>query len=170
MINSKIEKSINSQINEEINSAYIYLSMASYLESKGLKGFANWMNVQVLEELSHAKKLQNFLLERDGKVELEAIPKPIKDWKSVINVFKEAYNHEQYITSCINKMLKLSRVQEDYATEGMLQWFVSEQVEEEANVSEIVGKLQAIKESNDGILFLDKELSTRVFIDETKAN
>lgn len=169
MINPKIEKELNKQINEEINSAYIYMSMAAYLDSKGWKGFANWMNVQSLEELTHANKIKNFLLERGGTVVLDSIPKPITDWSSVTNVFSEAYKHEQHITECINKLVKLSREETDYATEAMLQWFVNEQVEEESNVLEILEKLKSIKESNEGMLFLDKESSVRVFVDETKS-
>ena len=168
MIKSKVEKLINKQIYEEINSAYIYMSMANYLESKGWKGFAQWMKIQVQEELSHAKKFQDYLLERDGKVILETIPKPIQDWKSVTNVFAEAYKHEQHITECINNMVKQTRAENDYATEGLLQWFINEQVEEEANTSEIYEKLKAIKESQHALLFLDKELGSRVFIDSTQ--
>jgi len=163
MINEKIEKAFNEQINNEIFSAYLYYSMSAYFHSIGLDGMAQWMKVQALEELTHAQKFFDHIVERDGRVELGAIEKPQIEWKSPLEAFEAAYKHEQFITGKINELMKLSRDENDYASQGMLQWFVDEQVEEEASTSKIAQQLQMINDSPNALLMLDRELGTRVF-------
>jgi len=163
MINKKIEKAFNEQINNEIFSAYLYYSMSAYFHSIGLDGMAQWMQVQALEELTHAQKFFDHIVERDGRVELRAIEKPQVEWKSPLEAFEAAYKHEQFITGKINELMKLSREENDYASQGMLQWFVDEQVEEEASTSKIAQQLRMINDNPNALLMLDRELGTRAF-------
>lgn len=160
-LNKKVETALNSQINAEFYSAYIYLSMAVYFENANLKGFANWMNVQAHEEWEHGKKILDYILERGGQVSLKAIEKPPVKWKSPLAVFQDAYNHEQKVTRLIENLYKLAKSEKDYATEIMLQWFITEQVEEEASASEIVEKLKLVENKENGLLMLDRELAQR---------
>jgi ferritin len=163
MLSEKMQEAINIQINKEIYSAYLYLSMAAYCDSINLKGFASWMTVQVQEELSHAQKLFNYLPERGGKVILQPIDGPETEWESPLALFKHVYEHEQFVTSLINGLVKLAREEEDYATESFLKWFIDEQVEEEASASEVVEKIKLAGDRGGGIFMLDKELGARVF-------
>jgi len=163
MINEKVRKAFNEQINHEIFSAYLYYSMAAYFHSLGLDGMAQWMRVQVLEELEHAQKFFDHIVERDGKVELGAVEKPQAEWESPLDAFKAAYKHEQFITGKINELMKLSREENDYASQSMLQWFVDEQVEEEASTSKIAQQLEMVKDSPNALLMLDRELGARVY-------
>jgi ferritin len=166
-LSKNIENALNKQINEEIFSSYLYLSMSADFENKNLKGFANWMKVQASEEMTHAMKLYNFVLERGCKIELESIKKPQTNWKSPLQAFSDALNHEQFITNCINNLVNTAQKEKDHATSNMLQWFVDEQVEEEANADEILSKLKLIKDNTSSLFMLDKELQARVFVDET---
>jgi ferritin len=168
MLSKKLEKTINEQINEELFSAYIYLSMSAWFETQNLKGFANWMYIQYQEEVTHAMKFFRYINERGGQVILEAVQKPETDWKNPFLAFEETLKHEKHITSKINNLVTIARVEKDYATESFLAWYVDEQVEEEANAMEILAQLKMIGESKTGLLMLDKELSTRVFVDATK--
>lgn len=163
MIKEKIEEVINQQINAELYSGYLYLSMASYFESKNLNGFANWMHVQNLEEQSHAMKFYQYLNERGGRVKLMPIDGPKLEWKSPIEAFEDAYEHEQKVTAMINNMVEIAWAEKDHATYNMLQWFVDEQVEEEASALEIVEKLKMIGDAPGVMYMLDKEMSARVF-------
>lgn len=163
MIKEKIEEVINQQINAELYSGYLYLSMASYFESNNLNGFANWMHVQNLEEQSHAMKFYHYLNERGGRVKLMPIDGPKLEWKSPIEAFEDAYEHEQKVTAMINNMVEIAWAEKDHATYNMLQWFVDEQVEEEASALEIVEKLKMIGDAPGVMYMLDKEMSTRVF-------
>lgn len=163
MIKEKIEEVINQQINAELYSGYLYLSMASYFESINLNGFANWMHVQNLEEQSHAMKFYHYLNERGGRVKLLPIDGPKQDWKSPIEAFQDAYEHEQKVTAMINNMVEIAWAEKDHATYNMLQWFVDEQVEEEASTLEIVEKLKMIGDAPGAMYMLDKEMGTRVF-------
>lgn len=167
MVNEKIRKAFNEQINHELFSAYLYYSMAAYFHSIGLDGMAQWMRVQVLEELTHAQKFFDHIVERDGKVELGAIEKPQVEWKSPLDAFQAAYKHEQFITGKINELMKLSQEENDYASQSMLQWFVDEQVEEEASTSKIANQLEMVGDNPNALLMLDKELGTRVFVPPT---
>lgn len=163
VIKEKIQDAVNRQINREIYSAYLYLSMQSYFESVSLKGFANWMKIQVQEEWSHAMKLYDYLFQRGGRVILQPIEVPPSEWSSPLDVFEKTYEHEQAVTSLINDLVELSDSEKDHATYNMLQWFVSEQVEEEDNVSNLIEKIKLMKDAPGGLFMLDKELATRVF-------
>ncbi|PWJ96563.1 ferritin [Oceanotoga teriensis] len=157
-INEKMEKALNEQINKELFSAYLYQSMAAYFESKSLKGFANWLDVQASEEKIHARKIYDFINERGGRVLLKAIEEPKHDWDNVQAAFKDALAHEQFITDSINKLVDLAIELSDHATNNFLQWFVAEQVEEEATATEIVDRLELIDENVMALLRMDESL------------
>ncbi|MCI1741806.1 MAG: ferritin [Prevotella sp.] len=163
MLNKEIEKALNEQINAEMWSAYLYLSMAAYCHSIRQTGTARWFEVQFKEEQDHAKILFNYIIRRDGRVVLGAIVTVPKEWKSVHEMFENALKHEQGITKKINDLVALAKRENDYATESMLQWFIDEQVEEEDNARDIIDKLDMIKEDGFGIYMLDKELGGRVY-------
>ncbi|MDN5341631.1 ferritin [Oceanotoga sp. DSM 15011] len=160
-INEKMEKALNEQINKELFSAYLYQSMAAYFESKSLKGFANWLDVQASEEKIHARKIYDFINERGGRVLLKAIEEPKHDWDNVQAAFKDALAHEQFITDSINKLVDLAIELSDHATNNFLQWFVAEQVEEEATATEIVDRLELIDENVMALLRMDESLGVR---------
>ena len=163
MITKKIQAGFNEQINHEFYSAYLYLSMAAYFHSLNLEGFASWMRVQTKEETAHAMKFLDHLRDRGARVELEAIDKPKMKWTSPLDAFKAAYEHEKFITGRINGLYKLAEKGADYAAKVFLDWFVKEQVEEEASASNIVQMLGRIKDSGAGLIMLDKELGKREF-------
>ena len=163
MIGKKVEKAFNAQINAEMFSAYLYLSMSAYFESENLSGFAGWMKVQAQEEMVHAMKLYGFINERGGRVTLEAIDAPQKKWTSPLAAFEGAYEHEQKITSLINGLVDIASAEKDHASGIFLQWFVSEQVEEEASADEIVQKLKLMGKAPGGLFMLDREMSQRTF-------
>jgi len=163
MINKKMEEALNAQVNAELYSAYLYLSMAAYFESIDLAGFANWMRIQFQEEQLHAFKLYDHIIGRGGRVDLKAIDKPPSKWDSPLAIFEATLEHEQKVTALINDLVYLARREKDNATEIFLQWFVSEQVEEEDNAGKIVGQLKLIKNSPQAMFMIDKEMSQRVF-------
>ena len=164
MISAKMEKSINEQINAELYSAYLYLSMKAYFESENLKGFANWMDVQNKEETFHAMKFYTFLADRGGKIKLTSIGGPKTEWKSPLEVFEDVLAHEIKVTKLINNLVDLAITEKDHASNALLQWYVTEQVEEEMNADNIVRQLKLMGEAPGGIFMLDKELATRVFV------
>jgi len=161
VLKKEMEEALNEQLKWELYSAYLYLSMAAYFEDIGLEGFAHWMKAQTAEELMHAMKFYKFIFERDGRVILQEIPKPPSEWESPEAVFEFAYKHEQEVTSRINKLMSLAKKLEDYATENFLNWFVEEQVEEEASFKALLNKLKLIKNDPQALFYLDKELSQR---------
>jgi ferritin len=163
MIKTNIQEAFNKQINAELYSAYLYLSMSAYFESASLPGLANWMRVQAQEEVSHAMKFYSFIVERGGKVTLKAIEGPPVKWNSPLHAFEAAYKHEQKVTGLINGLVDLALKEKDHASHVFLQWFVSEQVEEEASADEIVQKLKRIKNAPHALYMLDKEMGQRVF-------
>ena len=163
MISKKMEDALNGQLNAEFYSAYLYLSMAAYFESTDLSGFANWMRVQNQEELFHAMKFYNYILERGGKVPLQPIEAPSSQWDCPLDVIEATLTHEQKVTGLINELIYLARDQKDNASEIFLQWFVTEQVEEEDNVSKVLGQLKLIKDSMQALFIMDKEMAQRVF-------
>jgi len=163
MIGKKIRDAFNEQIQHETYSAYLYLSMVAYFHDRGFDGMAQWMRVQAMEELTHAMKFFDHIMGRGGSVELLAIEKPPKTWKSPLDAFKAALKHEQFITGKINELTALSNAQKDFASQSMLQWFVDEQVEEEANATKNVQMLEMVGDSGNGMLMLDRELGTRTF-------
>ncbi|MEN6384849.1 MAG: ferritin [Phycisphaerales bacterium] len=161
MISEKMVKALNEQVNAELYSAYIYSAMEAYFLSINLDGFANWMCIQAKEEQTHAEKFYKYINERNGRIELEAIAKPQKDWKNALDVFEAAYKHEQYVTGRINSLVELARSEKDYATESFLKWFIDEQVEEEANALKIVETLKMVKDSTGSLLMLDHQMAKR---------
>ena len=163
MISKKIEDTINAQINEELFSAYLYLSMSAYFERISLKGFANWMRIQAQEEQFHAMKFFDYLNERGGEVELLVIEKPANSWESILNVFEETLKHEEHITSKINDLAKIALEENDFASQNFLQWYIDEQVEEEATASEILEQIRFLGENKHGLLMLDREFKSRVY-------
>ena len=161
MISVKMQKALNTHLNEEFYSSYLYLSMAAYFEAKNLKGFANWMRLQSTEEQLHGMKFFDFILQKGGKVTLTQIGEPKVEWKSISEVFSDTLKHEQKISGLINKLVDVAMTEKDYATNTFLQWFVTEQVEEEANVEEIIQKIEMIGDNKSGLYMLDNELGTR---------
>ena len=161
MLNKKIEDAFNDQINAELFSSYLYLAMSAHLEDTAMKGMARWMKFQAKEEMEHAMKFVDFIAERGGRVVYKGIETPQGEWNSPLEIFKAAYEHEQYISKRINDLMELAIPEKDFASQVFLQWFVSEQVEEEANADEIVKKLEMIGEGRNGIYMLDRELGQR---------
>lgn len=164
MLNTKIQKAINDQINEELYSSYLYLAMAAHLSNIGLNGFANWMNIQVQEEMNHAKFFFDFVLERGGKIELDQIAKPKSEWANITEIFKETVAHEKHISSRINDIATLALEEKDHATASFLRWFIDEQVEEEATAEDWLNKLKLTKAEGTALFFLDQEAAKRVFV------
>ncbi len=167
MIDKKMEKAINDQINAELYSAYLYLSMVAYFEDENLPGMATWMTAQAQEEVAHAMKFFDYINERGGRVILEAIEKPDIEWGSPLAVFEAAYKHEQYVTGRINDLVDIAEEVKDRATFNFLQWYVEEQVEEESSADEIVQKLKRIGDKSGMLYMLDKELGGRIFTPPT---
>ena len=166
-MNNLICQAVNKQINEEFFSSYLYLSMAGFFESQNLKGFANWMRVQAKEENDHAMGLYNHLLERGGKVELGEIKKPTTEFPNVLTVFEETLKHEQYITKLIHELYELTYTEKDFALQSFLKWYIDEQVEEEANVQELIEKIKMLGGKGDALYLLDRELLTRNYVQAT---
>jgi len=163
MIGKKMEQAINDQVREETYSAYLYWSMSAWFETLNLAGFANWMQVQTQEELLHATKFRQFLLDRGGAVRLQAIAEPPHTWKSPLAAFEAALKHEEHITGCINKLMAVARKENDNAAVILLDWFVNEQVEEEKNADSMARSLKLVGDNGHGVLMLDREAGARVF-------
>jgi len=168
MITEKLEKAVNYQINRELFSEYYYLSMASYFNSTGLSGFENFFLVQVEEERFHAMKMYRFLNEKGGRVALDAIEAPKTVFNSPIEVFQLAFDHEKLVSSLINDLMDLAISENDHAAKNFLNWFVEEQVEEEASMETILNKLKLINGEGHGLLMMDGELGQRVFTPPVK--
>ncbi len=158
-----MQEVLNEQINEELYSAYLYLSMSAYFLSINLNGFANWMRVQAQEELMHAMKFYDFINERGGRIRLLAAKEPPMEWESPLAAFEDACRHEQYISGRIDALVNLAAEEKDHATGIFLQWFVTEQVEEEASADEVVQKLKLMGDHRGGLFMMDRELGQRVF-------
>ncbi|HBT38948.1 MAG: Ferritin Dps family protein [Thermotoga sp. 50_1627] len=161
MIPKEIEKAFNEQIKKELDSAYLYLSMAAYFEHENLEGMAHWMKKQAQEEVGHAMKFFEHINERGGRVELHALDEPKKDWASPLEAFKHTYDHEQKVTASINNLVELAKKLNDNASLVFLNWFVNEQIEEEANAQKILSLLERIEDNFAGIIMLDTELAKR---------
>ncbi|EPR37586.1 Ferritin Dps family protein [Desulfovibrio sp. X2] len=162
MLHKDIEKAINDQIKWEFWSGYLYLSMSSWFASKGLAGFAGWMKNQSGEELFHAMKMFDYVNERGGHAVLQTVDAPPSEWKSVLDALKTGLAHEGEVTARINALVDTAVKHKDHATSNFLQWFVAEQVEEEASFSDVVNKLELVGDGS-ALYMLDKELATRVF-------
>lgn len=162
MKSKKMEAALNKQINEELHSAYVYLAMAAEADRMKLPGFVNWFKMQYQEELAHADRIFNFILERDGEVELEAIAQPTigKD-ETPLSLFEKALEHEQHISQCIFNLKDLASAESDHATDVFLEWFVNEQVEEEANARGVIDQLQMVEGNPNGLFMIDRELAGR---------
>jgi ferritin len=163
MLNKKVAAALNEQINKEMFSAFLYMAMSAHSEIKGFKGFANWFMVQYQEEMSHAMKIYHYLMEQGAGVKLKAIAEPASDFESPLDMFEKTLSHEKTVTRSINDLYELAFTEKDHATQIFLQWFVSEQVEEEANDNEIIDRLKMIGESKQGILMLDHQLGKRLY-------
>ncbi|MHB1035887.1 MAG: ferritin [Pirellulales bacterium] len=164
MVSKKAQDALNVQINAELYSAYLYLSMAAYFESLNLKGFANWMQVQAQEEMVHVMKFYKFLLDRRGRVVLQAVAGPPTEWASPLAAMEATLAHEQEVTARINKLVDLSIAESDHATNALLQWFVTEQVEEESSADAVVQKLRLTADTPAALFMIDQELATRTFV------
>jgi ferritin len=161
MISQKMQDTINEQINKELYSSYLYLSMAAYFAHKNLAGFSKWMHMQADEEREHAMKLYAHLEDRGGRILLKAIAAPRNEWASNLEAFKEVAAHEAAVTASIHAVYEAALQEKDYAAQVMLQWFINEQVEEEKNAAEIVANLELIEDRGTAVLMLDKQLGKR---------
>lgn len=161
MIGKTMQDAMNDQINKELFSSYLYLSMAAWFENKNLSGFAKWMRVQESEEREHAMKLYDFMLGRGGRVTLTALEAPKSEWKTTLEAFEQVAAHEASITASINALYELSLKEKDYPAQIMLQWFINEQVEEEKNAAEILASLKLIEDRGTAVLMLDHRLAKR---------
>lgn len=161
MIAKKMEKALNDHLYEEFYSFYLYLGMSEYLNSEGLPGMAHWMKNQAQEEYFHAIKFMNYISEKGGKVVLKAIPAPPSSWKEPKVIFEEALAHEEHITACINKLVDLANSLKEHSTVNFLNWFVGEQVEEEASAREVVDMFKQTGKAPGGLFLINRELALR---------
>jgi len=161
MISKPLQDAINEQINFELFSAYLYLSMSAHFETQNLPGFANWTRVQYQEETGHAMKLYKYVFDRSGTVTLKTIAQPATKFKTPLDIFKEVLKHEQKVTSLINKLYELAVKEKDYAAQIFLQWFINEQVEEEKNAADIINMLEMIGDSPISLIMVDRQLGAR---------
>ena len=163
MIDKKMEKAFNEQINKEFYSEFLYLAMKAYFSELNLQGFVNWFDVQVQEERAHAFGMYDYLVARGGKVELSTIDKPIVNGECPLGIFEQVLEHEQFITSRINYLMDVAEEVKDRAALSFLDWYLKEQVEEEASVGKVLATLNLISDDKKALLMLDKDLATRVF-------
>jgi ferritin len=163
MISKKMNEVLNGQVNAELYSSYLYLSMSSWFSEKSLSGFAGWMRAQAQEELFHSIKILDYILERGGNVQLETIEKPKGSWSSPLEIIQETADHEAKVTGLINDLVDVALKERDHAANIFLQWFVAEQVEEEASVGEVVEKMKMIGDDSAGMFAMDMEMGKRVF-------
>ena len=163
MLSEKMEKALNDQLNAEMYSSYLYLSMAAYFQSINLSGFSTWMRVQTQEEMVHAMKFYDFINERGGRVTLGQIEGPPTEWESPLGAFEAALEHEQKVTGLINTLMDLALEGRDHATQIFLQWFVTEQVEEEDSANEVIQKIKLMGDAQGGLFMVDRELGQRTF-------
>jgi ferritin len=161
MISKNLEEAINRQLNRELYSMYLYLSMSDYFESKSMKGFASWMRVQAREELYHTMKFFDYVHERGGKVKMYDVEAPPSKWPSPLKVFEEGLKHERLVTRLIKDLMDVANKEKDHAAVTFLQWYVSEQVEEESTFGEILDKLKLMGKGSDALPMLDREITTR---------
>lgn len=161
-MNKKLEDAIVTQLNFEIESAFVYMAMKNYLETLALDGFVHWFDIQFQEEMAHAQKFMNYLNERGNRVEIRGFETPKNDFNSVLEVLETSLNHEKEVTRRIHNLMKLAMEDNDYPTMSLLNWYVDEQVEEEKNFTNLIDKVKLVKDA--GLYMLDKELLTRVFV------
>jgi ferritin len=161
MLSKTMQKALNDQIQKEIYSSYLYLAMSAYCEANNLPGSAKWTQLQSREEYGHAMKLYGYVNDRGGRLTLEALPKPPAEYRSALDIFKKVLEHEQHVTASIHKLYAQSVKENDYASQIVLQWFVTEQVEEEKHATEIVEQLKVVGESKTSLMLLDRNLGKR---------
>ena len=161
MLSDRMQKALNGQVNAELYSSYLYLSMNAYFKSVNLDGFANWMNAQAQEELMHAMKIYDFINQRGGRAILAAIEAPPAQWDSPLAVFEDTLKHEQKVTGLINGLVDIAIEERDHATQIFLQWFVTEQIEEEESVGNVLEQLKLLGDAKQGLFMMDRELATR---------
>jgi ferritin len=161
MISNEIESALNEQVNKEFYSAYLYLAMSAYCYTIGLPGFAQWMRMQYEEEVTHVTKMFDYILDQGGKVELKPIEQPPREYGSPLEVFEKTLEHEQFVTGCIHKLMSMAVAENDYATQTFLQWYVTEQVEEESNVNDVIAPLRMVGEDKGGLMMIDQQLALR---------
>lgn len=161
MANKKIEKALNKQFNAELYSAYLYWAMSAWFEQQNLPGFAHWLEMQAFEELQHSHKFYKYVVETDGTPDFDAVAKPPVKWDSPLEAFEEVLKHEKDVTSKVHKLMALAREENDYPTENFLQWFVSEQVEEEANAKQVVERLKMVGDGPQGMFMMDRHMAAR---------
>lgn len=162
MISEKMIKALNGQVNNEMYSAYLYMAMSTHSNHMGLKGFANWFMIQYHEEMFHAMKLYEYIARQGGRPVLNAIKEPPAQFDSAIDMFEKTLIHEQFITGCINDLMELAIAEKDHATQIFLQWYVTEQVEEEENDHDIIARLKLTNNSPQGLMMLDRDLAGRI--------
>lgn len=163
MINEKVQNVLNSQINKEFYSAYLYLAMSAYFDEIGLFGFSNWTKVQAREEVDHGMILFDYIIERDGQVKLEQIDAPVREFENPLQVFEKILEHEKFVTESINSVAHMSHDECDLATRHFINWYISEQVEEEANARDIIDKLRLFGDDCTSLYLMDKEMSQRQY-------
>ena len=161
MLGKRMQDAINEQINAELYSAYLYLSMAAYTEAANLPGFAHWMRAQANEEVEHALKFFKYVGERGGRVVLKAIEQPQVEWTSPLHAFEHTLEHERKVTGLINGLYEVALEEKDYASQMLLHWYIEEQVEEESNAEQIVAALKMVGETPQGLLMVDRQLASR---------
>lgn len=164
MISKKMQDALNEQVTAEFYSAHLYLSMSAFLESIDLPGLANWMRVQYQEEVTHAEKIYDHVIERDGRAIVKSFDSPPTEWESPLDLFQAAYEHEQKVTGLINTLVDTAIAESDHASQVFLQWFVNEQVEEEASVKAVIQQFKLLGDSRAGLFQIDRELGQRVFV------
>jgi len=164
MLSAQMQKGLNDQLNYELLSAYVYFSMEAYFLDQNLNGFANWMHVQALEEMTHVMRFFNYINEKDGRVLLQAVEGPRTEWESPLAAFENALEHERGVTRRINDLVDLAMSERDHATNAFLQWFVNEQVEEEASAKQVTDNLRMVQSAPGGMFLLDREMATRTFV------
>lgn len=161
MISKKIQSELNEQVNKEFYSAYLYLAMEAYCTKIGLPGFAHWMRLQYEEENMHVTKMYDYILAQGGEIHLKQIEEPPREFSSPLEIFEKTLEHEQFITRSIHNLMGLAIEERDYATQAFLQWYVSEQVEEEANVHDVLNPLRMVGNDKGGLMMIDQNLSNR---------
>jgi ferritin len=161
MFSDRMQKALNGQVNAELYSSYLYLSMNAYFKSVNLDGFANWMYAQAQEELMHAMKFYDFINQRGGRTLLAAIEAPPDQWDSPLAVFEDTLKHEKKVTGLINGLVDIAMEERDHATQIFLQWFVTEQVEEEESVGNVLEQLKLLGDAKQGLFMMDRQLATR---------
>jgi ferritin len=164
MLNKEIEQALGKHLNMEIYSSHLYYSMSAYFEALSLKGFAHWLRIQALEELSHVQKFFDYVHERGGRLIMQTVEAPPYEWESPLRAFEGVYEHEAKVTTLINALMDLAISQSDHATVNFLQWFIAEQVEEEATADEAVQQLRLVEKTPGGLFLLDQQMNKRSFV------